>query len=134
MFKSAKWASYNPKTDSITSLHGRFPLSMANSDGTALPLVLLEDSKFGADLIRFAPNTGVGLHTHVGDHILIVTKGTGRVIYEGEKHILYPGMMYIIPGSVPHAIEAQTELVLIAIANDHRPADTDSRLDLVKPT
>ena len=131
MFRSAKWANYNPITDTLTSFSGKFPLSMANSDGTALPLVLNENSKFGADLIRFAPNTGVGLHTHEGDHILIVTKGTGVVVYKDERHKLHPGMMYIIPGMVPHAIEAQSELVLIAIANNHRPADASSRLNLI---
>ena len=39
----------------IISKHWKLPLQMSSSDGTALPLVFLEKSKFWADLIRFAP-------------------------------------------------------------------------------
>ncbi len=93
---------------------------MANSDGTARALLLYK--KFGLDVIRFGAGKGVATHTHEGDHILLVLKGEGFVEYNGVDHGLHPGMAYMVPGSVPHAIKATSELVMLAIANDHRPA------------
>ena len=93
---------------------------MASSDGTARALLLYK--KFGLDIIRFGAGKGVSTHTHEGDHILLVLKGEGFVEYNGVDHNLQPGMAYMLPGSVPHAIKATSEIVMLAIANDHRPA------------
>jgi quercetin dioxygenase-like cupin family protein len=130
-FSQAKWADFTE--DKLHSLEGVQPLQMQHSDGTALPLVV-DDSKeqrFGADIVRFASGTGVGLHTHVGSHILMVTKGNGLLTYGDEKHEMFPGMIYLIPSNTPHSIEAITELVLVAVGNDHRPADSEERLEIV---
>lgn len=93
---------------------------MAHSDGTARALLLYK--KFGMDVIRFDAGKGVATHTHEGDHILVVLKGDGFVEYNGVDHPLSAGTTYMVPGSVPHAIKATSELVMLAIANDHRPA------------
>jgi len=108
---------------------GALPVQMADSDGTAMPLVKLNE--FGADLIRFAPGKRVGLHTHQGDHILVVVSGTGVLTFRGERHALYAGVVYLVPGSVPHAIDAETELSIIAVGNDHRDAGAEDRLEVV---
>lgn len=140
-FRQAKWADF--EGEQLKSMEGVQPLQMQHSDGTALPLVLDDSTpnKFGADIIRFPAGKGVGLHTHIGAHILMVTKGTGILIYttrhglDGiahERHDMFPGMIYLVPSNVPHAIEATTELVLIAVGNDHRPADSSERLDIVQ--
>lgn len=105
------------------------PIHMVHSDGTGEPLV--KNGKFGADVIRFAAGEGVMNHTHEGDHILFVLKGNGIVEYNGEENPLYPGLCYLIPGSVDHAIRAHENLVLIAVGNDHRPLDSETRLDPV---
>ncbi|MES2409692.1 MAG: cupin domain-containing protein [Patescibacteria group bacterium] len=130
--QQAKWANVSEKGN-LVSLQGEQPIPMQHSYGTALPLLLDSSTpqKFGADLIRFAPGKGVGLHTHVGAHILSVTKGTGILVYKDERHPMFPGMIYLIESNVPHAIEAETELVIIAIGNDHRPAVSPERLEIV---
>lgn len=130
-FQFSKWADIDGGL--LKSLDGKLSVQMSDSDGTALPL-LLDDSgekNFGADIIRFEAGEGVGLHKHIGSHILLVTKGEGILTYETEKHEMFPGMIYLIPSNTAHAIDAKTELVLIAIGNDHRPADSEERLDLV---
>jgi quercetin dioxygenase-like cupin family protein len=128
----AKWADF--AEGQLKSIEGKQPLQMQHSDGTALPLVLDDSTpnKFGADIIRFPAGKGVGLHTHVGSHILMVTKGTGILVYSEERHEMFPGMIYLVPSNIPHAIKATTELVLIAVGNDHRPADSSERLDVVQ--
>ena len=112
-------------------LHKPFPVKMKHSDATALRLVKL--GGFGADLIRFERGGKVGPHTHVGDHILVCWEGKGLLWFNGVELELSPGVVYMVPGDVPHAVYAHPEsdraLVLFAIGNDHRPADSNDRLD-----
>lgn len=126
----SRWADIWDKW--IVSKHWVFPIQMSSSDGTALPLVFLKESNFWADLIRFAPSKRVALHTHPGDHILIVTKGNWVLTYWTNKFQLTEGMIYLVPGYVPHAIDAwDEELVLMAIWNNLIPAESPDRLKLV---
>lgn len=101
-------------------------IQMCNSDGTGNPLFAYKG--FGADVIRFAAGKGVQNHTHDGDHILFVILGDGIVEYNGVENPLYPGLSYLIPGSVDHAIRAHTDLVLIAVGNQHQPLDSEARM------
>ena len=102
---------------------------MKHSDWTARALLL--HKKFWADEIRFGAWEWVWTHTHEWDHILMVTKWTWFVEYDWVDYPLEPGSIYMVPWSVEHAIKATTELILIAIANDHRPAGSEERLDVV---
>ena len=116
---------------SIQCAAGPFPVQMALSQATALPLVAHDG--FGADLIRFGPGERVEPHTHPGAHILLVMHGRGVLEYQGEHHKLFPGLAYLIPPNVSHAIyadEGVEELTLFAVGNDHRPAWSRDRLQL----
>ena len=126
--QTAEWADV--EWESLIPHAGELDIQMAHSEGTARPLLLYK--KFWADLIRFDAWKGVDTHTHEWDHILVVLKWTGYVEYNWIDHDLKPGMAYMVPWSVPHAIKATSELVMMAIANDHRPAWSRERLDVVK--
>lgn len=128
-FIQAKWAEC--AEDQLVPFRGPLPLQMKHSDGTALPLVSFQQESFGADVVRFDRGKGVGLHTHIGSHILLVVSGTGTLTYDRDRYTMFPGMIYLIPSHVPHAIYASSELVLIAVGNAHQPADSYERLDLV---
>lgn len=104
------------------------PLQMMDSDGTAEPI--LTDGRFGCDVIRFPAGGGVKPHVHEGDHILLALAGEGFVIVAHRSYRLTPGCAYLIEGSLPHAIEAETDLVLMAIGNRHQPADSRERMAL----
>jgi quercetin dioxygenase-like cupin family protein len=103
--------------------------SMVNSFGTGHALV--SANGFGADIIRFAAGEGVQNHTHPGDHILFVLHGTGYVIYAGEIVDLEPGLCYFVNGEVDHAIKAATDLVMIAVGNQHCDVDSEKRMSPV---
>jgi mannose-6-phosphate isomerase-like protein (cupin superfamily) len=105
---------------------GERPVRMKNSDGTGMPL--LRYGEFGADVIRFRSGEGVQTHVHEGDHILFVLRGRGILTFAGEEHSLYPGLCYLVPGAVDHAILASENLVLIAVGNQHRPLDSFERM------
>jgi quercetin dioxygenase-like cupin family protein len=123
--QTAKWADYDEFGTLIINGDER-DIQMQNSDGTGDPLFSFNG--FGADVIRFAANKGVMNHTHEGDHILFVIKGKGIVEYNGIEHPLYPGLSYLIPGEIDHAIRANEDLVLIAVGNNHRPLDSVERM------
>lgn len=129
----------NPKLvfsrwDEAVRSNDPFPFQMVNSDATGFPLVKL--GAFGADLIKFQPGKKVGPHTHPGDHILIGVRGDGILWFDGEEHRIFPGFIYMVPGSVPHAVYARPDatepLVLFAIGNNHQPVDSAARLDVVE--
>lgn len=134
-FQQAVWATSNV-TGELNPLTGEQSLQMKHSDATATPLLRDESimQAFGADIIRFPPGGRVGLHTHPGAHALFVLRGNGFVAYYDEKYDLKPGLCYLIPSHVPHAIDAakDEELVLIAIGNDHQLADSEARLEIVE--
>lgn len=121
----AQWAQIDVTGNLSISTDER-PIPMANSDGTGEPL--LSQNGFGADVIRFAAGEGVQNHIHPGDHILFVLAGEGLVIYDGEPNALKPGISYFVPGNVAHAIEATTDLVMIAVGNQHFPVGSEERM------
>jgi quercetin dioxygenase-like cupin family protein len=122
-----KWAEELDGKIVVSS--GVRPIKMCNSDGTGFSL--LKEGKFGADIIRFAAGKGVMNHTHEGSHILFVIKGEGYVEYEGVDYELKPGVCYLIPSMADHAIKAISELILIAVGNDHRLLDSKDRMEPV---
>ena len=103
--------------------------SMHESDASANRL--LKQNGFAADLIRFPPGGKVDLHTHPGNHMLFCVDGKGSVQYGEDLLQLLPGDCYLIEGSVPHAVFAaeDTQLTLIAVADDHRDVTSPDRLD-----
>lgn len=105
-----------------------FPHAMHGSGGTGQPLVKL--GTFAADLIRFQPGRSITEHTHPGDHVLICFGGTGTLVFDGERHPLKEGTIYMVPGSTPHAIlttEQDETLTLMSIANEHYDVDSEER-------
>lgn len=104
---------------------------MHASGGEGVPLV--KDGPFAADLIRFAPGRGVGMHTHPGAHILIVISGRGTVECGEATVPLDPGVIYLVPSGVAHAVRANPdcELRLLSVASDHRPVTSADRLETV---
>ena len=121
----AKWAV--PTVDGNLQIDGGVkPIKMGDTDGTGIPLV--KNNSFGADVIRVPAGKGLPNHTHIGDHILFVIKGSGYVEYNGTLHPIYPGLSYLIPGEVDHAIKAKEDLVLIVVGNNHKALDSKERM------
>lgn len=105
-------------------------VKMHGSTGVGASLV--KSGKFAADILFFAEGTSTEMHTHPGDHILFVASGSGFLVFDGHRHDLAQGDCYFVPGSTPHQVgAAQGTLHLLSIANDHRPVDSEERLQIV---
>lgn len=121
-----QWAGVNAISKFLTIDRGPRSFQMANSDATGDPI--LSNGNFGCDIIRFDAGKGVPAHTHEGNHILLVLLGTGFVFYDQRPYALKAGYAYLIEGSVVHAIKATTELILMAIGDNHFPVDSQERM------
>ncbi len=124
-----RWASLSSEGQLNINTNAR-SLPMAHSDGTGEELVAL--NQFGADIIHFAAGKGVKKHVHAGDHILFVIHGSGTVSFYDEIYELAAGICYLIPGNAPHAIDARSDLVLIAVANHRFSVESFERMELIE--
>lgn len=127
----SEFASYRADLNNLHPLASFKGLKMHESDGLGHPLIRIDDSEFGADLIKFDPGKGVKAHRHQGDHILVVLHGEGVLILDGDKIKLSPGVIYGVPSASVHAIQADSELSLISIGNKHVDVACKKRLEVV---
>lgn len=98
---------------------------------TALGAPLVKDGAFAADLLKFEPGQKTEPHTHPGDHILFVVDGDGWLIYGGAYHALTRHTCYFVPGQIIHQVGSESGMLLMSIANAHRPVDSLERLEVV---
>ena len=129
----AEFAQVNDK-GSLVPHQGPFAIQMAQSQGTANELLPIENG-MGLDEIHFQAGEGVENHIHPGSHILIVISGHGELDYFDETIQLKAGMTYRIRSHEPHAVRAAPDsekgMALLVIGNDHRPAASADRLELL---
>lgn len=86
----------------------------------------------GADMLFVPPNGRFPLHTHPGDHLLLVVRGVGSVTVGGVEHPTHPGDLYMVDGGVEHAVGAGPGgQWLIAIGAPHKAVDDPARMSLV---
>ena len=67
---------------------------------------------------RLAPGASIGLHTHdTSSEVIIITKGCGCVIYDGEKIPVKAGDVHYCPKGHSHTLinDSNSELGLTAI-------------------
>lgn len=111
---------------SRVSTHG---LKVHGAD-RVLGLPLHSNGNLGADLLRVPAGVSFPIHTHPGDHLLLCLSGTGSITVDGLTYTVHPGDLYMIPGTIPHAVGAapDDEHVLIAIGSPHKPVDSPERM------
>ncbi len=110
--------------------HGRRPVQMRGAQATGLGLV--SNGLVGADLIRLPAGAGFPPHTHPGHHVLVVLGGVGTITHNGRVHRTQAGQIYLVEGSVSHAVGAITDHVILAIGAPHMPVESDERMSVVE--
>jgi len=92
----------------------------------------LEGRVIGSDLIEMQPDHAFPLHSHAGQHILYVVRGTGVIHMDGVDHPIREGDTIFVPAEYPHGVKtpkgAPGPLVLLAIGYPHRRIDAQDRM------
>ncbi|WP_067798825.1 cupin domain-containing protein [Actinomadura formosensis] len=101
-----------------------------NATGQAL----VSNGTIGADVIRLAAGAGFAPHTHPGHHVLAVIGGVGTITYGGRVYRTEAGQIFLIEGSVPHAVGAISDHLILAVGAPHKRVDSAERMDLVPYT
>ncbi|PZT72933.1 cupin domain-containing protein [Streptomyces sp. AC1-42W] len=102
---------------------------MHGADSTGLGLV--SNGTVGADVIRLPAGASFPPHTHPGHHLLVVLGGQGTITYNGRVYPTGAGEIYLVEGSVTHAVGAITDHVILAMGAPHMPVDSDTRMAVV---
>ncbi|MEV0412681.1 cupin domain-containing protein [Streptomyces sp. NPDC050448] len=110
----------------LSVAHAPLPIDVHGADATGLALA--SNGEIGADLIRLSAGSGFAPHTHPGHHILTVVGGIGTITYDGKIYETRAGQTYLIEGSVPHAVGAITDHVIIAVGAPHKAIDAHDRM------
>jgi quercetin dioxygenase-like cupin family protein len=96
----------------------------------------IDGEEIGADLMEIAPGCGFPLHTHNGDHILFVYRGTGMAVIDGKEYRLVEGDCIAVPAERPHAFSnpapSAEPWIIIAFGHPHRHLSAVDRLKLVR--
>jgi quercetin dioxygenase-like cupin family protein len=123
------WATSTnePTHTTLTVSLAERPLEMAHTNG-ATGLGLVTNQELGADIIRLAAGHGFVPHTHPGHHILVVVGGEGTITYGGRIYATRAGQAYLVEGSVPHAVGAISDHVILAVGAPHKAVDSEARM------
>ncbi|WP_308312625.1 cupin domain-containing protein [Streptomyces sp. ISL-11] len=126
-----RWAAatIGARTTSLDIPHGRRPVDMHGAAASGRGLV--GNGTIGADIIRLPAGAGFPPHTHPGHHVLIVLGGLGTITYNGRVHGTEAGEIYLVEGSVSHAVGAITDHVILAVGAPHMPVSSDRRMEVV---
>ncbi len=78
-------------------------------------------------MVNFSPGARTKFHTHTTDQVIIVTKGTGRVVTEEEEIVVTVGDLVHCPAGENHWHGATTNSAFSHIAMTASGSKTDQR-------
>lgn len=72
---------------------------------------------------RLVPGASIGLHKHEGSsEIILIKRGTGKVLFEGEYIQLKEGDVHYCPEGCQHSLinDSQEDLLFFGIVPNHK--------------
>ena len=81
----------------------------------ASPTVLLRTPGGSVRAFRFAAGEGLPEHATPHEALVVVVQGEVTVTLEGTSHTLHAGGTMLFPATVPHAVEAATNAVMLLV-------------------
>ena len=80
--------------------------SIAYSEGSTVSKIINKNKNGSTTLFAFDKGQSLSEHTAPFDAVVIVLDGSAEIIIDGKKNIVQEGEMIIMPGTIPHALEA----------------------------
>ena len=77
--------------------------------------VLYKTGGGSATVLAFRAGQGLREHTNPDDALLIVVDGRARISVAGEPHAVSAGETIRLPATVPHAVEAETDMRMLLV-------------------
>lgn len=90
----------------VVSINALVPVLELAPGITTRPLV---GRNLLGSFVRFDPNSLAPIHAHEEEQLLVVLEGTLEIEMEGERLLVRPGDVAIIPAWVPHAVRSLSE-------------------------
>lgn len=97
----------------------------------AVGIPMLSNGHLGVDMLHIEAGQQFPVHTHPGDHLLYCVRGEGTITINETTYRVTPGDIYMVDGSVPHAVGAYSDHWLLAIGAPHKPVDSPERMSFV---
>lgn len=88
----------------------------------------------GVDRILMRPGSSFPLHTHEGDHLLVILSGAGSIHVDGVDYRLVTGDSIYVPAEYPHGVGGPTDdrdFEILAFGIPHHPIDSTTRMRVV---
>lgn len=70
----------------------------------------------GANVWSMEPGQRIEPHEHEGDHLWVVTEGTGFFLTDKGEYPVEPGHVVFAPQGEPHGMRATTRLVFVSVS------------------
>jgi quercetin dioxygenase-like cupin family protein len=136
---------FNPRAHQRNVLHAPL-VELHDEHGRTLPGIrgragawgtTIDGKEFGADLIEMEPGSAFPLHTHDGDHLLYILRGTGYVHIDGrDRHVAVGDTIYIAANHA-HGVKTDPQctinFVLLAVGIPHKHISAHDRMHLADP-
>ena len=97
-----------------------FADSVSYAEGAIVSKTILKKQTGNISLFAFDKGEALSEHTSPFDAIIEVVDGRAEIIIGGEPYILESGETIIMPGNIPHAVNAveKFKMVLIMIRSN----------------
>ncbi|WP_412069938.1 cupin domain-containing protein [Rubrivirga sp. IMCC43871] len=83
--------------------------------GRVATRVLHKTAAGSASVLAMAAGEGLREHTNATDALVVVIAGEARISVAGEPHAVRAGETTRLPATVPHAVEAVSDLRMLLI-------------------
>lgn len=81
--------------------------------GQVVSKTLAQNEHHSLTVFAFDKDEEISTHTSLGDAMIYVLDGKGRITLDGNEYILNPGESIIMPAGKPHAVYAAEQFKML---------------------
>ena len=81
--------------------------------GQIVSRTLAQNRAVSVTLFAFAQGEEISTHDSIGDAMVTVLEGTGRITIDGVPHVLQAGETIVMPARHPHAVYGQERFKML---------------------